>query len=72
MPDHPVYVVSASPRRIERLKARVEPLMRMSEEYMVALLPGRTGLRFMGRMRVYIAKDRFNSNVDSQRLRSNQ
>ncbi len=45
---HPVYPVKASPKRIERLKRAVAPLMEMSEEEMVALVPDRTGFRFMG------------------------
>ena len=45
---HPVYPVKASPERIELLKRRVAPVMGMSEEEMVGLVPDRTGFRFAG------------------------
>ena len=46
--DHPVYPVAASPERVEGLKEAVAPLMAMSEEEMVGLVPDRTGFRFVG------------------------
>ncbi len=45
---HPVYPVKASPERIELLKRSVTPVMGMSEEEMVGLVPDRTGFRFAG------------------------
>ena len=45
---HPVYAVEASADRIKRLVRSVARIMAMSEEEMVALVPDRTGFRFMG------------------------
>ncbi|MDP6779792.1 MAG: hypothetical protein QGI83_23750, partial [Candidatus Latescibacteria bacterium] len=45
---HPVYPVQASGDREVSLKRTVAPLMEMAEEEMVALVPDRTGFRFMG------------------------
>lgn len=45
---HPVYSVEASAERVEGLKQLVGPLMEMSEEEMVVLVPDKTGFRFMG------------------------
>ena len=45
---HPVYPVKASQKQIERLKQAVAPLMAMPEADMVALVPDKTGFRFMG------------------------
>ena len=45
---HPVYPVEASPEQVERLKVAVTPVMTMSEDEMVALIPDKTGFRFMG------------------------
>jgi len=46
-PVHPVYPVEASPEQVARLKKAVAPLMGMSEADMVALVPDKTGFRFM-------------------------
>ncbi|MDP6778009.1 MAG: heparinase II/III family protein, partial [Candidatus Latescibacteria bacterium] len=46
--DHPVYPVEASADRITRLEGAVAPLMALSEDRMVDLVPDRTGFRFMG------------------------
>ncbi|MDP6777948.1 MAG: hypothetical protein QGI83_14415, partial [Candidatus Latescibacteria bacterium] len=45
---HPVYLVEQTEKGIRRLKNRVKPIMAMSEEEMVALVPDRNGFRFMG------------------------
>ena len=45
--SHPVYPVTASPERIEGLRQAIAPLMALCEEEMVALVPDRTGFRFM-------------------------
>ncbi len=45
---HPVYPVEASAERIKRLVRSVARIVEMSEEEMVALVPDRTGFRFMG------------------------
>lgn len=44
---HPVFRVTASPERIDALRAAVEPLLSLSEPELVALVPDRTGFRFM-------------------------
>ena len=45
---HPVYPVSLTPERVEELRRAVAPLMGMDEADVVALVPDRTGFRFMG------------------------
>ena len=45
---HPVYRVEASAKRVNALKRVVARLMAMTEAEMVALVPDRTGFRFMG------------------------
>lgn len=45
---HPVYPVPSSPERIATLRAVVAPLMALSEAELTALVPDRTGFRFMG------------------------
>ncbi len=45
---HPVYPVDASAKRVAALKRVVSRVMAMSEDEMVALVPDRTGFRFMG------------------------
>ena len=46
-PNHPVYPVEASPEQVSRLKEVVAPLLAMSEADMIALVPDKTGFRFM-------------------------
>ena len=46
--DHPVYPVEAPADRVAQLGRAVAPLMAMSEDRMVELVPERTGFRFMG------------------------
>ncbi len=45
---HPVYPVTASAEQVAALKQAVAPLMGMSEEEMVGLVPDKTGFRFVG------------------------
>ena len=47
-PTHPVYPIEASEKRVAVLKRVVSRVMAMSEAEMVALVPDRTGFRFMG------------------------
>ena len=47
-PTRPVYRVDASSERVNRLKRSVSRVMAMSEADMVALVPDKTGFRFMG------------------------
>ncbi|MDA0748371.1 MAG: hypothetical protein O2954_17780, partial [bacterium] len=44
----PVYLVENDPQEVKRLREVVAPLMAMSEQEMVALVPDRTGFRFVG------------------------
>ena len=46
--ERPVYQVSLTEREIARLKRRVRPVMALSEAEMVALIPDKTGFRFVG------------------------
>ena len=45
---HPVYLVEQTEKGVQRLKRRVAAVMAMSETEVVALVPDRTGFRFMG------------------------
>ncbi len=47
-PTRPVYRVDASSERVNRLKRSVSRVMSMPEADMVALVPDKTGFRFMG------------------------
>ena len=46
--ERPVYQVSLTEREVARLKRRVRPVMVLSEAEMVALIPNKTGFRFVG------------------------
>ena len=46
--EHPIYRMHLTDREIARLKRRVRPVMALSEAEMVALIPDKTGFRFVG------------------------
>ncbi len=46
--EHPVYQVSLTEKEVARLKRRVRAVMALSEAEMVALIPNKTGFRFVG------------------------
>lgn len=46
--NHPVYPVTESDVSVDQLKKAVAPVMALSEDEMVALVPDKTGFRFMG------------------------
>lgn len=46
--EHPIYRVNLTEREVARLKRRARPAMALSEAAMVALIPDKTGFRFVG------------------------
>ncbi|MDE2699172.1 MAG: heparinase, partial [Gemmatimonadota bacterium] len=46
--ERPVYQVSLTEKEVVRLKRRVRAVMGLSEAEMVALIPDKTGFRFVG------------------------
>ena len=46
--ERPVYQMSLTEKEIARLKRRVRAVMALSEAEMVALIPNKTGFRFVG------------------------
>ena len=46
--ERPVYQVSLTEKEVARLKRRVRVVMALSEAEMVALIPNKTGFRFVG------------------------
>lgn len=46
--EHPIYRVNLTDREVARLKRRARPVMALSEAEMVALIPDKTGFRFVG------------------------
>ena len=46
--EHPIYRVNLTDREVVRLKRRARPVMALSEAEMVALIPDKTGFRFVG------------------------